>query len=415
MKKSIPEFFRKKSTPQRASDVAPQSAIRKATFYFSSICSFMRLAEGMSPTELHNLLNTYLTAMIEVIEQYGGSVDKIMADSIMALWHQDNQAALACQCAIRQMEVLRKLNESWPADKQIELRAGINTGSVIAASKSTPIDFSAPGDAVNLAARLEHTNKSYSTSILIGQSTYDLAEAKILARELDAVKVKGKTASVLIYELIDAIADSTGVQPMQAVSKAPHKSSSGPGAMETELTVMFVDLVGFSAVSPSASPQDIVNQLNAYLEAMADLVHAHNGDIDKFIGSEIMALWQAPPKTHALDGCRCALAMVEALETMKRNWNANLRLQVGINSGKVSLGSVGGARRADFSAVGDVVNIASRLPQANRTYATQVLVGEGTHLLALRQIKDRALGEAKLGSRRGAVRVYELLEVRGPT
>ncbi len=186
------------------------------TVLFSDIRGFTTLSESMSPQALVNHLNEYLTAMTGIILEYEGTLDKYVGDEIMCFWGaplpQENHAMLACQCALRQMEGLRQLNESWPPERQLNIGIGINSGIMTVGNMGSlqRMDYTLTGDNVNLGARLEGTNKSYFTNIIMSEYTYGLVQDKVIARELDNIRVKGKNQPVLIYELIDAI---DGLEP----------------------------------------------------------------------------------------------------------------------------------------------------------------------------------------------------------
>jgi len=186
------------------------------TVLFSDIRGFTSMSERMSPQELVNHLNEYLTAMTGIILEYEGTLDKYVGDEIMCFWGaplpQEDHALLACQCALKQMEVLGQLNERWPPERQINIGIGINSGIMTVGNMGSlqRMDYTLTGDNVNLGARLEGTNKSYFTNIIMSEYTYGLVKDKVMARELDNIRVKGKNQPVLIYELIDAI---DGLEP----------------------------------------------------------------------------------------------------------------------------------------------------------------------------------------------------------
>lgn len=181
------------------------------TVLFSDIRGFTTLSENMTPQELVNHLNAYLTAMTDLILEYGGTLDKYVGDEIMCFWGapipQEDHAVLACKCALRQMEKLRELNEQWPETRRINIGIGLNSGVMTIGNMGSPgrMNYTLMGDNVNLGARLEGTNKQYGTGIIISEFTYGLVKDHFIVRELDNIRVKGKNKPVLIYELIDAI------------------------------------------------------------------------------------------------------------------------------------------------------------------------------------------------------------------
>ncbi|RKX74530.1 MAG: adenylate/guanylate cyclase domain-containing protein [Spirochaetes bacterium] len=181
------------------------------TVLFSDIRGFTTLSESMTPQELVNHLNLYLTSMTDIILEYEGTLDKYVGDEIMCFWGapvpQDDHALLACKCALKQMEVLRKLNEQWPQEKRINIGIGINSGIMTVGNMGSlgRMNYTLMGDNVNLGARLEGTNKEYGTNVIMSEYTYGLIKDKVIARELDNIRVKGKNKPVLIYELVDFI------------------------------------------------------------------------------------------------------------------------------------------------------------------------------------------------------------------
>jgi adenylate cyclase len=195
---------------------------KELSVFFSDIRGFTTLSETMPPQELVNHLNLYLTAMSDVILEYEGTLDKYVGDEIMCFWGaplpQEDHAILACKCAIKQMQVLNELNSGWPEEKQINIGIGINSGIMTVGNmgSSGRMNYTLTGDNVNLGARLEGTNKQYLTNIIMSEYTYGLVKERVVARELDNIRVKGKNRPVLIYELIDV---PEGLEPVTASTK----------------------------------------------------------------------------------------------------------------------------------------------------------------------------------------------------
>ncbi|MBI9108730.1 MAG: adenylate/guanylate cyclase domain-containing protein [Spirochaetales bacterium] len=184
---------------------------KNLTVFFSDIRGFTTLSELMPPQELVQLLNRYLTAMTDIILDTEGTLDKYEGDAIMCFWGaplpQEDHAYRACCAAVRQLVALKKLNGELPPEKQINIGIGINSGIMTVGNMGSTqrMDYTLIGDHVNLGARLEGTNKQYRTNIIISEYTYGLVKEKVIARELDNIRVKGKNKPVLIYELIDII------------------------------------------------------------------------------------------------------------------------------------------------------------------------------------------------------------------
>ena len=181
-----------------------------ATMMFSDVAGFTTISEGLTPEKLVLLLNKYLTPMTDIIQDSGGYVDKYEGDAIMAEWgvpfENEKHATLACYASLDQQKKLDEIREELYEEfgYRLTVRIGVNSGDVSAGNMGSNKRFSytVMGDAVNLAARLEPTNKVYGTDIMIGEKTYDLAKDDIEARLLDKVVVVGKKEAIRVYELL---------------------------------------------------------------------------------------------------------------------------------------------------------------------------------------------------------------------
>jgi len=182
---------------------------RDLTVLFSDIRSFTTLSESMTPQDLVNHLNKYLTVMTDCIMEYGGTLDKYVGDEIMCFWGaplpQEDHAVRSCKCALRQMELLHGLNETWPPERRLNIGIGLNSGEMTVGNMGSEgrMNYTLMGDNVNLGARLEGTNKQYGSNIIISELTYlRVKDSGVIVRELDNIRVKGKLKPVLIFELI---------------------------------------------------------------------------------------------------------------------------------------------------------------------------------------------------------------------
>ena len=213
-KRRIKEMFEKYVSPKVVEEILEHppelgGVDKELTVFFSDIRGFTTLSESMTPQELVNHLNEYLTAMTDIILSYNGTLDKYVGDEVMCFWGaplpQEDHAILACKCALKQMAVLAELNAQWPPERRIDIGIGINSGIMTVGNMGSPgrMNYTLMGDNVNLGARLEGTNKEYHTHIIISEYTYALVKDRVIARELDNIRVKGKNRPVLIYELID--------------------------------------------------------------------------------------------------------------------------------------------------------------------------------------------------------------------
>jgi adenylate cyclase len=200
------------------------------TVCFSDIRGFTTLSESMTPQELVNHLNEYLTAMTDIILEYNGTLDKYVGDEIMWFFGapipQEDHALIACKCALKQMESLNQLNEKWPPERRINIGIGLNSGIMTVGNMGSlgRMNYTLMGDNVNLGARLEGTNKQYGTNVIISEFTYGLVRDRVIVRELDNIRVKGKNKPVLIYELVDIV---DGVGPEQNQDNNGKSGTSG--------------------------------------------------------------------------------------------------------------------------------------------------------------------------------------------
>lgn len=184
---------------------------REMTAFFSDVAGFSTISEKLTPEELVQLLNEYLTAMCEIIARYDGTVDKFEGDAIIAFWgaplDQPNHATLCCYACIDMAKHMLSLREKLAAEGRppMTVRMGINTGRMVVGNMGSKqrMDYTIMGDAVNLAARLEGANKFYSSGTMISNATYQQAKEHVEVRELDIVRVVGKNEPVTIYQLLD--------------------------------------------------------------------------------------------------------------------------------------------------------------------------------------------------------------------
>jgi adenylate cyclase len=185
---------------------------RELTALFADIRGFTSISERLDPHRLLELLNQYLTPMTEVIvSRHQGTLDKYMGDAIMAFWGapqvQPDHALRACQAALDMLAELARLRQGWRAAgmPDVDIGIGLNTGPMsvgFVGSQDRFYNYTILGDAVNLASRLEGANKQYGTRIIIGPQTFAQVQGRVVARQLDLVRVKGKQEPVRIYELL---------------------------------------------------------------------------------------------------------------------------------------------------------------------------------------------------------------------
>lgn len=181
-----------------------------ATAFFTDIKNLTTVSETLEPEKLVSVLNEYLSAMTDIILRYEGYLDKYDGDAMVAIFgipvEQADHAVRACNAALDMRKELAILRQIWKREGKpaFEARIGINSGPMIAGNigGKDRFDYTAIGDSVNLASRLEGVNKMYGTTIIISEDTFYHIHEKFWCRELDFIRVKGKNKPVRIYELI---------------------------------------------------------------------------------------------------------------------------------------------------------------------------------------------------------------------
>ncbi len=189
---------------------------------------------------------------------------------------------------------------------------------------------------------------------------------------------------------------------------------------KTEITVMFSDIRGFTTISENLDAQDLALFLNQYLSDMTKLVFEYAGTLDKYIGDAVMAFWGAPFETddHAVNGCYSALHMMEKVHAMQKEWQAQgkpkLDIGIGLNSGVASVGNMGSALRYGYTALGDTVNLSSRLEGLNKDYGTHIIVNETTYAATKNaNFVYRELDLIRVKGKSQPVMIYELICRKG--
>ncbi|MCJ7681710.1 MAG: adenylate/guanylate cyclase domain-containing protein, partial [Candidatus Aminicenantes bacterium] len=189
------------------------------------------------------------------------------------------------------------------------------------------------------------------------------------------------------------------------------------GGEKREVTSFFSDVAGFTAISESLPPENLVDLLNFYLTEMTDIILAREGTLDKYEGDAIIAFWNAPldQKDHALRACTAALDCLKRLEALqpqiRERCGHALNMRIGINSGPAVVGNMGSGTRFDYTAMGDTINLASRLEGASKQYKTSILIGETTHAQVSESIATREVDIIRVVGRKIPVRIYEILEL----
>ena len=185
---------------------------------------------------------------------------------------------------------------------------------------------------------------------------------------------------------------------------------------KTEISVMFSDIRGFTTISEKLDAQDLAHFLNLYLSDMTRIVFDRHGTLDKYIGDAVMAFWGAPFEEpgHATRACESSLDMMKRVIELQKQWEAEgkprLDIGIGLNTGVASVGNMGSSLRYGYTALGDSVNLSSRLEGLNKDYGTHIIVNESTY----NAVKDsdfvfRELDLIRVKGKLQPVTIYELV------
>jgi adenylate cyclase len=191
------------------------------------------------------------------------------------------------------------------------------------------------------------------------------------------------------------------------------------GGEERDVTIMFADLSGFTTLSGKIGPTELMKVTNSYLAIIVAAVEAAGGYVDKFIGDAVMGIWGAPgtDPDHAARAAHATLAAVADVMRAKDAADAEGRpgysIKIGLNSGRAVVGNVGAQKRYNYTAVGEIVNIAARLESMPGDYACRIVIGPATAAAIAARFVVNELDWVKVKGKEEPFAVYELLNERG--
>jgi adenylate cyclase len=194
-----------------------------------------------------------------------------------------------------------------------------------------------------------------------------------------------------------------------------HPDRLGLSGDRRDITILFSDIRGFTTIAETIEPEALVELLRSFLDPMSEIIVEHGGTIDKYMGDAVMALFGAPIENpgHAQAACRAALDMVAKVEALSTEWRTQgrpgLRIGVGINSGEAVVGNMGSQRLFDYTAVGDNVNLGSRLEGLNKYYKTSILISNATAAHLDGGFILREVDIVKVKGKKEPLMVFELL------
>jgi adenylate cyclase len=247
---------------------------------------------------------------------------------------------------------------------------------------------------LGMAANLIHINFSWMLS------TLSLFSYRYFVAEKEKRELKDVFSKYVSKDVLDEILSNPGKVKL--------------GGEEREITVLFSDIRGFTALSESATPSELVEILNKYFTLMTGEILANGGVLDKYIGDAIMAFWGAPlpDPSQSENALKASLGMLENLkklnEELKSKGKPEIAIGVGIYTGKAIVGNVGSDLRFDYTAIGDTVNVASRLESLNKEYGTNIIIGETSKNKISTFDNFKSLGLVKVKGRIQPLNIYTI-------
>ncbi len=195
-----------------------------------------------------------------------------------------------------------------------------------------------------------------------------------------------------------------------------------PGGVLREMSVMFIDLKGFTTISERVLPGELVALVNQFLSSMAEAIGEHKGVVDKFIGDAVMAFWGepfVPAGSHAVLACSAARGAIGKLDDLNRRIDTEFRglladmpigVRIGISSGEMVVGSIGSENARNFTVLGDAVNLAARLESLNNVYGSRILVSDRTRQLVADRLPFREIDTVRVLGKKTPETIHELME-----
>lgn len=377
---------------------------RSVTIVYADISGFTAISEKLDPEEVTDVMNRCFEMLEGVVLAHGGAVNKYLGDCVMALFGlteiPEVAARQAVQAALEIRSSLYRFNQENTLPSPLDVHVGVNGGPVLAGMIGGEVrrEFTVTGDAVLIAARLE--DASERGQIFVGPQTHTATADLFEYRTVEAIQLRESEAPIPVFELLG---------PRETRKRIKRQSE------RRRATVLFADVHGFKALAERLSPEDITALLNRCLTALATIVDGFGGVVDKYIGECVMALFGVPNaiENAPQQAVNAAIEMRNRLARFNRDEQLPVPLQIhiGVNTGLVIAGEIGGKVRRDFTVMGDTVNLASRLKDASVLGA--IYVGPETHRSTQDAFQFKVLQPLSLKGKAEPVPTYEVLSEQG--
>ncbi|KHD06317.1 hypothetical protein PN36_26540 [Candidatus Thiomargarita nelsonii] len=289
-------------------------------------------------------------------------------------------------------ELLRRIHALSPQTRKIML-----TGQA---------DIKAVGNAINYAKLYRYIPKPWvaeDLTLTISEAIKSYLKEKELAAAYQNLERKVATFHKFVP-----------VQFLKLLNIEEYDAIHLGHCVEKTMTIMFTDIRGFTSLSENMTPQENFDFINAYLSNMEPIINQYQGFIDKYIGDAIMALFP----NGADDAVQAAIAMLKQLDKYNQGrQNAGyqpIKIGIGIHTGRLMLGTVGGENRMDSTVISDAVNLASRVEGLTKTYGIPLLITEQSKSRLVSQYKIRHIDSVSVKGKRKMVTIYEVFDAESP-
>lgn len=368
---------------------------------FADVSGFTAMSRRMDPEDVTDVMNRCFAQLEEAVTSRGGWVDKYVGDCVLAVFDGGGSECTlrAVEAAIDIRDRIATFSEQAALAHRLEIHVGIEAGTVLLRRTGDGDTVAVMGDTVTTADRLK--DAAPLRAIWVGPAAYEAARDAFPFRPVQPTAAKGGPGIARAWELAldDAPArDDTGAPPGAADPDGAERDGD-----RRQTTVVFAEVTGLTALAADA---EAVGRLLAAIETT---VREHGGHLDKYVGDCVMALFGAPRAIE--DAPRQALNAAIALRRLVSEFVAHahgppLAVRIGVNSGLVLAGEVGGARHHDFTVMGDTVNLASRIKDA--TPAGAIWLGPATWAETRRDFEFHAMPPVRFKGFERPVGVREL-------
>ncbi len=369
----------------------PKANARRATVMFADISGFTALGERLDPEEVIGIINGAFHRLEEIVYGRGGAIDEYLGDCIKAAFGltltAGNGASHAIHAAMGMRDAVAQYNVDLGIDPPLDIHIGLDTGAVAIVPTGSAGDNKTcvMGEAARLASRLE--DASGRGQIFVGPRTRAATADEF---EYRLVESEDAPEDIAVYELMGTI-------PLSERKRASERRRA---------TILFADLIGTDDVAPDARGLELA--MGDLLDGLTEAVVEYEGIVNQYTGDGVMALFGIPNAIEDAprQALNAALRIRERIEAYAADHRLDLSVHIGVNTGFVIAGRIGGSVRKSFTGVGDAVNLSARIKEASPRGA--IYVGPETHRLTEEHFEFETLEPMKFKGKSEPVPVYRL-------